>query len=202
MNYNYYLEDILKNIEKTFDKNELAYLTLTSKVENVLRDKVAFEFHKLLGNTKLVCREWTNNRNVKLKSDIAILNYNSKPEYIIEFKAHSSVTGIGQWAKTLIYDYKKNIKLYKEAEIVYVLFANFVSEIPNNEIFENSIKYYSSIKKSTQRNYTIEFQSKDWKKALEKKSIDCELIEIKLNAGKFDDKLVTINTFIHKNIKI
>lgn len=200
MENNNQLEKIITNLEKRFENNELAYLALTSKIENVLRDKIAFDFHRLYKNQKIVCREWTNQKGTKLKSDLAILNLNSEPELIIEFKAHSSIVGIGEWAKSLKDDYLKNKNLYKNAEIIYVLFANYIDNIPNNELYLNSVKYYQNLQKSQKRNYTIENQNLDWERALERKKIKSEISNFQIFAGKFDNANVIINTFIHKNI--
>jgi hypothetical protein len=202
MNYNELLEEITKSIKDKFEKNELAYLALTSKIENVLRDKIAFEFHQRVGNEKLVCREWSNNGKVKQKADIAILNREAKPEFIIEFKAHSSIKGIGEWAKNLKKDYQKNNILHPESEVVFVLFANHIFELPDDSVYKNSIKYYQSIKKSTLKKYSTLDQLNDWKNSLKKNNIEYDLVDFKIDAGEYHKKQVTINTFIHKNIKI
>lgn len=197
MDYYRLVLNIISTLEKKFQTDELAFLALTSKIENVLRDKIAFELHKELSKNKIICREWTNKKATKLKSDLAILNMNSEPELIIEFKAHSSISGIGEWAKPIQKDYEKNRKLYNDAEIITILFANFIDQIPSNQIFNHSIKYYEKLEKSVKRKITLTNQSEVWKNTIEKIGMKCDK-EITINAGQFENVNVYINTFIHR----
>lgn len=200
--YGTLLKSIISSIDKSYQTDELAYLSLTSKIENPLRDKIAFELQKSIGKDKIVCREWTNNRLSKSKADIAILDIYGIPECIIEFKAHSSITGIGEWSNCLIKDIRKNQGLYKQTELIFVLFANFVNGIPKNQIFNHSIKYYDSISKSVSRKYRLENQKETWEKSLTRKNIISDITNYKIDAGKYQDVKVYINTFIHENIII
>lgn len=200
--YGTLLKKIVKSIANKYQIDELAYLSLTSKIENPLRDKIAFELQKYIGKDKLVCREWTNNKQSKSKADIAILDINGKPECIIEFKAHSSVSGIGEWSSSLVKDIQKNQKLYSQSEMIFVLFANFVNEKPKNQALNQTIKYYDSIIKSVKRKYSLEKQKEDWLKSLSKKNVSSDHTNYIINAGKYQDINVKINTFIHENIII
>lgn len=196
------LKNIIRSIDDNYQDNELAYLSLTSKIENSLRDKIAFELQKNLGKNKIVCREWTNNRKSKSKADIAILDISGKPECIIEFKAHSSISGIGDKSNSLIKDFDKNEKLYNQAEIIFILFANFVNELPKNLVFNQSIKYYDNISKAIDGKYSLEKQKEDWLNSFTNKSIDFNFTDCLINAGKYKGVKVEINTFIHENIII
>lgn len=200
--YGTLLKRIISSIHKNYQTDELAYLSLTSKIENPLRDKIAFELQKSIGKEKIVCREWTNNRLSKSKADIAILDIYGIPECIIEFKAHSSITGIGEWSNCLIKDIRKNQELYKQTEMIFVLFANFINELPKNQVFKHSIKYYDSISKSIHREYSLENQKETWEKSLDKKNIISDFTNYKIKAGKYQGIKVYINTFIHENIII
>jgi hypothetical protein len=200
--YGTLLKSIISSIHKNYQTDELAYLSLTSKIENPLRDKIAFELQKSIGKEKIVCREWTNNRLSKSKADIAILDIYGIPECIVEFKAHSSITGIGEWSNCLIKDIRKNQELYKQTEMIFVLFANFVSGIPKNQIFNHSIKYYDSITKSVNRKYSLENQKETWEKSLARKNIISDFTNYIIDAGSYQDNKVYINTFIHENIII
>lgn len=203
MNRNKYgtiLKKIINSIHQNYQENELAYLALTSKTENPLRDKIAFELHKILGKDKIICREWTNYKKSKTKADIAILHSNGKPECIIEFKAHSSISGIGKWSSSLINDIDKNKKLYSKTEMIFVLFANFVNKLPEQEVYKNAIKYYDNIAKSVKKEYSLEDQKEAWVKSLKNKNIKSELTNFVIEGGKYEDVNVQINTFIHENI--
>jgi hypothetical protein len=196
------LKNVISSIHEKYQTDELAYLSLTSKIENPLRDKIAFELQKKIGKNKIVCREWTNNKLSKSKADIAILDINGMPECIIEFKAHSSITGIGEWSNCLIKDVIKNRERYKQTEMIFVLFANFVNEKPKNQIFNQSIKYYKSLIKSVDNKYSLEKQKETWEKSLIKKNIISDFTNYILDAGKYQGISVLINTFIHENIII
>lgn len=198
--YGSILKNIISTIHKDYQINELAYLSLTSKIENPLRDKIAFAIQKKLGNNVIVCREWTNYRKSKSKVDIAILDITGKLECIIEFKAHSSVSGITEWGACLVKDIKKNQKLYNQTEMIFVLFANFVSKIPENPVFNHSIKYYDNISKSVNRKYTLENQKDTWEKSLTKNKVFSDLTNYILDAGEYQNIKVQVNTFIHENI--
>lgn len=200
--YGILLKNIISSIHKNYQTDELAYLSMTSKIENPLRDKIAFELQKRIGKDKIVCREWTNNRMSKSKADIAILDIYGIPECVIEFKAHSSITGIGEWSNCLINDINKNQELYGQTEIIFVLFANFVSELPEKQIFSHSIKYYDSISKSVSRKYSLENQKETWENSLARKNIISDFTNYIIKAGKYQGNEVLINTFIHENIKI
>lgn len=69
----------LKSGIDDFSKNELAYLSLTSKIELPFRDKWAFALHQLLSDEFTVSREWR-------RTDLAILD-SGKPKALIELKA-------------------------------------------------------------------------------------------------------------------
>ncbi len=73
---------IIKNLklsENLFHDDELAFLSLTSKIENPIRDALAYQLYKNINDDFLVSREWN-------RTDIAILK-NGNPEAIIELKA-------------------------------------------------------------------------------------------------------------------
>lgn len=195
------LKKIIKSIKDSYQKGELAYLALTSKVENPLRDKIAFEFHKKMGSDKVICREWTNHKTNRSKADIAILDSQGNPECIIECKAHSSVSGIGQWVTSLINDINKNRALYDDVQIIFVLFANVVTPSSNEEgLNKYGIKYYENIVKAMNRSYTPNKQKEDWEKSLAKKGVTCKLDNYLIDAGAYQGLKVQVNTFIHEEI--
>ncbi|HBK70257.1 MAG TPA: hypothetical protein DDZ39_01140 [Flavobacteriaceae bacterium] len=200
--YGKMLTEIINSISGNYQKNELAFLTLTSKIENPLRDKIAFEFQKKIGDKKLICREWVNknDENNKSKADIAILNKNGELECVIEFKAHSSMKNISQWSKSLIDDVKKNQKSNRKSAIIFVLFANYIEKLPDDKIYINSIKYYENLLKATKLEYKLETIKNQWKKALKKRNIKCELTNITIDTGKYENQNIKIQAFIHENI--
>ncbi|MGD1156452.1 MAG: hypothetical protein ABSA41_11545 [Terriglobia bacterium] len=77
----------LEHLPFSFRKDELAYLSLTSKPELHLRDKLAFDLQNRLTD-RLVCREWR-------RHDIAILPRGSDvADAIIEAKVFYTFDGV------------------------------------------------------------------------------------------------------------
>ncbi len=77
----------LENLPSSFQKGELAYLSLTSKPEQHLRDKLAFDVQNKLTDY-LVCREWQ-------RHDLAILSRGSDvADAIIEAKVFYTFDGV------------------------------------------------------------------------------------------------------------
>jgi hypothetical protein len=69
-----------KEIKKHFSNEELAFLGLTSKIENPIRDLVALRLKKILGSNFIIAREWK-------RCDLAVLRKDNTPVCLIEFKA-------------------------------------------------------------------------------------------------------------------
>jgi hypothetical protein len=77
----------LSELDQDFPSGHLAYLALTGKVENLLRDKLAIRLHcDPLNSEFRVAREWKHR-------DIAILN-DGAPVALIEFKASYSFDAV------------------------------------------------------------------------------------------------------------
>jgi len=75
----------MRGLGDHFDPDELAYLTLTSKVEHVVRDKLAWRLQSRLPEQR-VAREWK-------RTDIAVLNIDNTPALLLEAKALYSLDG-------------------------------------------------------------------------------------------------------------
>ncbi len=77
------LIEALNKVSSGFEKNELAYLSLTSKMEIQVRDKLSFILYKELLGKYIVSREWKRVDLAILKND----NVNNEPVALIELKA-------------------------------------------------------------------------------------------------------------------
>lgn len=73
------IQESLSSVDREFRPNELAYLALTTKIENPLRDRWAFMLHRKANASLTVAREWR-------RTDIAVLE-NEIPRALIELKA-------------------------------------------------------------------------------------------------------------------
>ena len=71
----------LGNVSGAFQKDELAFLALTSKPELQFRDRLAFQLYEQLRDRITVAREWK-------RVDLAFLNGN-EPQALIQLKARS-----------------------------------------------------------------------------------------------------------------
>lgn len=82
------LATCLNDLHNSFETDELAYLSLTSKAEHAIRDRLAFKLHISLANgdnNLFVTREWKRHR-----FDLAIINEQGNPDHIVELKFYLS----------------------------------------------------------------------------------------------------------------
>ena len=85
MKYFDYIKSELDQIDQSFDKNELAYLALTSKVELPIRDKLAFNLYKKFWPEEIVVmREWLRTDLILLKDNIPIIICELKAGYTFD----------------------------------------------------------------------------------------------------------------------
>ena len=85
MNIEKELKQALLNIDKLFGKNELAYLALTSKIENPIRDKIAVYLNnKLYEKDILIAREWKRTDIAAIKNGVAVSLIEIKAMYTFD----------------------------------------------------------------------------------------------------------------------
>ncbi|MFD6275033.1 hypothetical protein ACFWFI_05590 [Streptomyces sp. NPDC060209] len=99
-----FIDSCLQGAGGSFQEGELAYLAMTSQIENPVRDRVAYEMHRLLRGTRTlldVGREWTglstegkDGRPVRRQVDLAVVEKPARrtsvvpyPRGVVEFKA-------------------------------------------------------------------------------------------------------------------
>jgi hypothetical protein len=96
MNWEATLRTELKSLHETFEAGELAYLTLTSKSEHAIRDRLTFRLQKRLQDQDLVvAREWK-------RVDIAVLNLDGEPQCLLELKFNLSCDIANQTRKCVV----------------------------------------------------------------------------------------------------
>lgn len=209
MKYKKILLETIKNIVESFNENELAYLAITSKVENPLRDKIAYNLHinKELSD-KIICREWKDRSNPENKSryDLVIINKeNESVECIVEFKAHSLQREETSYIKS---EFIKDLKRLDEINVrgvekYFVLFQN----LPHCKIAEeysSAIKYLDEMNKYAKENTSIEEIKRKYQNWWKKKILN-DLDEPKkeqvetfsLRCGKYFDVEIDIEGFIY-----
>ncbi|WP_030705049.1 MULTISPECIES: hypothetical protein [unclassified Streptomyces] len=99
-----FIDSCLQGAGRSYQQGELAYLAMTSQIENPVRDRVAYEMHQILKGTRTrldVGREWTglftdgeDGRPVRRQVDLAVVEkprrrraYVPYPHGVVEFKA-------------------------------------------------------------------------------------------------------------------
>ncbi len=144
----------LAGIDSEFQKNELAYLALTTKIELPLRDRWAFALHRnLAGSKRIVSREW-------YRTDMAILDSSEPrvPRALIELKAMYTFdavlkdTGVNDFVQKMADDEQKAEKLAKklksnEVPIYTVLLATHPLTVVPSDL-NRVVKYSGNINRA------------------------------------------------------
>ncbi len=198
------IEEIISSISKQYKDNELAYLSLTSKIELPLRDKIAFELHSKYQDKYLICREWKSQETKSLdRIDLAIIDkIDSKLLCLIEFKAKSVVRFEKEFTRHLADDLIKIRNLTKDnnVELYYVYFNNVISgEHQFANIYQNSVKYVSTLNNNIKnKKGTVENSKSDWEKHIKLVGLNTDKSKhISINAGMYYNYNVSIETFIY-----
>ncbi|MBW4862695.1 MAG: hypothetical protein KZY55_08130 [Paeniclostridium sp.] len=144
------IEDLLRVIQESrdlFGENELAYLSLTSKNELVIRDRIAYKLHLDLKDS-IVAREYSV-KGMNSRIDLAILE-NDDIKDIIELKSmytFDAVDGLGKFIDSVNRDFNKNSGLKSNTTNQFaIIIGTHPRDIPN-EKYKHFVKYYSSIKR-------------------------------------------------------
>lgn len=129
-------------VAKSFAKDELAYLALTSKVESPIRDRLAFALHSMLGESGfIVAREWQ-------RIDLAVFR-GPEPVALVEIKATYTFDGFTpEYQDALRDDYTK---CRRKGITGGQIFTLLVATHPHGEptvAAEGVIKYAHKIRRS------------------------------------------------------
>lgn len=139
--------NIIENSISLFGKNELAYLSLTSKNELPIRDKIAYRLHLELDKS-VVAREYSP-KEINSRIDLAILE-DHKLKEIVELKSmytFDSIDGFDKYKDVINKDFDKNKSLVDNTINQWeIIIATHIKQIPN-QYYKEYIKYYSSIKR-------------------------------------------------------
>lgn len=138
------VKSALSKVLDNWDRNELAYLAMTSKIEFPFRDRLAHELYKKLGMEPQVAREWR-------KTDIAILG-NGSPITLIELKAMFTAElttdiGLRDYVERVEKDLLKARSLTASGEVYAILLATHpTSRYPNH--LKGVAKYYFGVNRA------------------------------------------------------
>ena len=134
-----FIDIINKHLNEIYqNEDEFAYLSMTGKIENNVRDKLAFSLYKELKNDYYVlrvfkCVGFTD------RSDISILDKNNEIVCLIELKARS-VPGIDkEFIELLNKDYFKMKYKSQKSENISIIIFNNIKELG---LEVKHLKYY------------------------------------------------------------
>ena len=197
MGYHKKILAAIKLLSSSFNKDEIAYLALTSKIENPIRDKIAYIFHSELCKGDLISREWDTGTNKRV--DLAILDKDSQPKCLIEFKAHSSLKKEEGYKDCVKNELNKLANVPgQDAELYYIFLCNLPHSKIDNK-YSNTVKYYKSINSYLKNKNSLKEIKDDlkisWDYYTEKKNKNTEIISIK--GGVYYGIKVTIQAFIY-----
>ncbi|MGG7148958.1 hypothetical protein ACQPVA_19385 [Clostridium butyricum] len=144
------MNEMIKTIEESislFGKDELAYLSLTSKNELVIRDKIAYKLHLDLKDL-VIAREYSP-KGISSRIDLAVLK-DDKLKDIVELKSmytFDGVDGLEKFLDSVNKDFKKNQELVNNKMNQWgVIIATHPKQVPN-KCYKDYVKYYGSIKR-------------------------------------------------------
>lgn len=149
------------DLGKNFALNELAYISLTGKNENFIRDNLALILNNV--SNEVVTREYKridivqfNSDNKTLKSAIEITNLHAFQ--IVDYEKFTSKKGYEQ---KILKDFIKNKSLnleymLSETKIYNIIVATNVKKAVPNEM-KHLIKYNSGINRSPLLDYSEDF---------------------------------------------
>ena len=193
------LANYINSIQDIFNENELAYLSLTSKNELVIRDKIAYKLHKELKD-HIVSREYSPSNLRSSRIDLAILK-DSQIIDLIEFKSMYTFDALNKFEKyidAVVKDFEKNKPVVNERMNQYgVIIATHPKSIPNLK-YREYVKYYDFInrnmKKVEKGEELIEIMDNSIRAEFDNENYDIK--QCKLKAGVAFDVEVDIYIWI------
>lgn len=182
------IDELVKVIQDSsflFGENELAYLSLTSKNELVIRDRIAYKLHLELKNS-IVAREYSV-KGINSRIDLAILE-NENIKDIIELKSMYTfdvLGGLDTFIDSVNRDFDKNNSLKNNTTNQFsIIIGTHPKDVPS-EKYKDFVKYYNSIKRYMKKVSTdkvlIDKMDKKIRNAFEKDKY--EVRDIIMNAG-------------------
>lgn len=149
-----YLYDIISNITKAFDDNEIAFLSFQEKIETTMRNKIAWKLQlaldalydrKEVDHRYLVRVEWTPKPKSRSKCDMAVLRLSDDTNQytqciaMFEYKAHSMQRPeqcfIDEYEKdhAKLLDFRQSESLVgtKDVDLYYIFFLQLHLSIIN-----------------------------------------------------------------------
>jgi hypothetical protein len=188
------LRDALETLGGAFAENELAYLTVTSKVEGPVRDRLAWLLQTALGPGYVVAREYH-------RADLAVLTPDGTLLTQLEAKVLCTFNALKdadreRYLGYLAKDAEKMMKLPLSERFLLSIMFDVRGDIPSEP--KRVVKYATDIRRSAKQNPdggVREKAQKEWRKGLTTKfGSETELIEI--DAGTIWGLDVSVDCFL------
>ncbi len=151
MNYTALLKDELSKIESYFNQNELAYLALTAKIEQPLREKLAYRLQQRLDeeHSNLFCaRDWHD-------VDIAVIDTDGNVDRMIVIKSgytadetNVNASMVGFYPKKIIDDLRKTADLGGSKTKYFALLFYTQIDKPIEQHLKKIVKHDNSLNRS------------------------------------------------------
>lgn len=133
-------------------------MALTSKIENPIRDEVAFHLYDKYDNNYIISREWANKqRKGGSRRDIAILDTKNNPVLFFEFKNCYSFDlmlkgKILRYIRDIKDDFEKAKKSGNGKTKIYEVLIVIHPKTVIDDNFERVIKYNNQINRALKKN--------------------------------------------------
>jgi hypothetical protein len=142
-----YIENIISNeIQDQAVEGELAFLSLSSKIEQNFRDRIAVKLqYSDICNQLIIAREYK-------RCDLAILDINLSPILILEFKACYSFDlvmekKINEYKLEIEKDFSKSAEKFPGTPMYSILFITHSKNLIPRNLY-GVVKYHSQINKN------------------------------------------------------
>lgn len=149
------LSQELGNLQALFHPNELAYLALTHKIEDAIRDRLAFCLHRKWAeqDSLLVCRDWNDVDVAVMKDSSPVLLLEAKAQYTFDIlktgKPHN-------YPDLLLNDIKKvSPRRNSDTEVFTLLLATHPHEAPDHK-YRAAVKYFHDVARGAKRGISLE----------------------------------------------
>lgn len=202
MNCKNVLIECIRELNTNFDSNEIAFLALQGKIEQQLRDKIAWLlYQKGYRNVK---KEYAPQGFGRKKCDLAILDEMQEPVCLVEFKAHSTQNWEGKY-KTYFEDDVQKMRDFaaefphKDIPLYYVFFQTINSKQFNEDREVRLVAYCDIINRAIKSpNMSLEEQ---WRKMCSSEADPSLIDRCTIMAGSYLGSDVKIETMVYGPIK-
>jgi hypothetical protein len=142
------LERALSSMSEAFAPNELAYLALTSKAELPVRDRLAWNLERALGEPHVVSREWRRADIAVLRGDAPLVQVEAKAMYAFDVLSAKSRA---KFSAKLVADGQKMAALAPRSSAFLLALITHIDGSIQPHLRRHVVKYSSGIQSALAR---------------------------------------------------